>query len=154
MTDMTIDEIDDLLNESRIGRLCMCGEDRQPYAIPIPFCWHEGELYIRLPINGRKGTILTQNDSVCFEVDSFTETLDEYASVLIEGRLLPVVDLREKLRVKQANDRKYDRLRNGQRPGHGRSTALVELPMRKIAVQRISGRKRSKPSMALATANF
>ena len=114
----------------------------RPYTIPLPFCWTDGSVYLRLPLTGRKGVVLTQNDQVCFEVDQFTETLDEYASVLIEGRLVPVVDGSEKLRVKRCNDDKYTRLRRGYRPGHGRATAVDELPLRRIVIERIGGRKK------------
>ena len=139
---MNRDEIERMLDETRIGRLCMADGEGRPYAIPIPFCWHEGGLYLRLPLSGRKGEILSANDRVCFEVDEFTETLDDYASVLVEGRLVPVIDIEEKAAVKDANERKYNRLRNGHRPGHGRRTELEQLPMRKIEVEGISGRRK------------
>ena len=86
--------------------------------------------------------LLTLNDQVCFGVDAYTDTLDDYASVLIEGRLTAVTDPREKARIRSINDAKYDRLRRGYRPGHGRSTALSELPLRKIVVERVSGRRK------------
>jgi nitroimidazol reductase NimA-like FMN-containing flavoprotein (pyridoxamine 5'-phosphate oxidase superfamily) len=121
----------------------MAGRDSQPYAIPLPFCWRDEALYLRLPLTGRKGQVLSENDRVCFEVDQFSETLDEYASVLIEGRLVPVTDLGEKARVKQSNDEKYNRLRKGFRPGHGRVGDLSRLPMRKIVTISISGRRKS-----------
>ena len=49
---------------------------------------------------------------------------------------------------KAANDAKYDRLRHGYRPGHGRQTPLAQLPMRKIAVERLSGRAKGTPLTA------
>jgi uncharacterized protein len=119
--------------------------DGQPYVIPLPFCWSDGSVYLRLPLSGRKGQILAANPRVCFEVDQFTEKLDDYASVLVEGSLVPVEDLEEKRRVKSLNDEKYSRLRRGHRPGHGRATALAELPLKKIIVSRISGRRREPP---------
>jgi nitroimidazol reductase NimA-like FMN-containing flavoprotein (pyridoxamine 5'-phosphate oxidase superfamily) len=97
---------------------------------------------------GRKGAILSQNNRVSFEVDRFSDTLDEYASVLIEGRLIEVTDLGEKSRVKSINDGKYTRLRRGNRPGHGRSTPLGSLPMRKIVVESLSGRKKEAAPVA------
>ena len=132
-----------MLSESRIGRLCMADAAGRPYTIPLPFCWTDGTVYLRLPLTGRKGMVLTQNDQVCFEVDYFTETIDEYASVLVEGRLVPVTSTDEKLRVKCCNDEKYTRLRQGYRPGHGRSTPIDELPLRRIVVVRVSGRKKN-----------
>src|SRR5450759_4723951 len=100
MIEMTPDEIESFLNEARIGRLSMADGEGHPYTIPLPFCWMDGALYLRLPLTGRKGQILSQNDRVCFEVDRFSDTLDDYASVLIEGRLGTVADLAEKSRVK------------------------------------------------------
>jgi nitroimidazol reductase NimA-like FMN-containing flavoprotein (pyridoxamine 5'-phosphate oxidase superfamily) len=147
--EMTTDEIDALLADARIGRLCMADPtDGRPYAVPLPFCWADGALYLRLPLTGRKGEVLARNPLVCFEVDACTDALDEYASVLIEGRLVPVTDLAEKARVKRLNDAKYERLRGGHRPGHGRTTALEALPMRKVVVERLAGRRREPAATA------
>lgn len=140
MIEMTPQAVDALLNEARIGRLCMAGADGRPYAIPIPFCWADGSIYLRLPLSGRKGRALAANPFVCFEVDEFTDSLDYYASVLVEGRLVEVASLAEKAHVKALNDQKYERLRGGYRPGHSRRTPLDALPMRKVVVERISGR--------------
>lgn len=142
MIEMTEKQVDALLNQARIGRLCMAGPDGRPYALPIPFCWADGSVYVRLPLTGRKGEILSVNPLVCFEVDEFTDCLDHYASVLVEGRLVEVTSHEEKGRIKVRNDEKYDRLRGGYRPGHGRRTPLEALPMRKIIVERISGRSK------------
>ena len=150
MQDVMLYEIDAMLSDSLIGRLCMADAAGRPYSLPLPFCWADGAIYLRIPLSGRKGRVLAQNDQVCFEVDQFSATLDEYASVLVEDRLVAVTDVREKRRVKQFNDRKYDRLRRGHRPGHGRATPIEELPMRKIVIDRISGRKKDAP-LPLAT---
>jgi uncharacterized protein len=149
MIDMTPQEIAQLLAETSIGRLCMADTDGTPYSIPLPFCWTNGALYLRLPLTGRKGQVLSRNDRVCFEVDRFTDNLDDYASVLVEGRLVEVTSVDEKAAVKTANDEKYDRLRGGHRPGHGRATPLSSLPMRKIVVTQLSG-KQKEPTPAAA----
>jgi nitroimidazol reductase NimA-like FMN-containing flavoprotein (pyridoxamine 5'-phosphate oxidase superfamily) len=150
MQDMTADEIEAMLSEAMIGRLSMADRDGRPYTIPLPFCWADGALYLRVPLSGRKGMVLAQNDQVCFEVDRFTQSLDEYASVLIEGRLIPVPSIAEKERVKQINDEKYLRLRRGHRPGHGRASDIAGLPMRKISVDQISGRKKGLDAADIA----
>jgi nitroimidazol reductase NimA-like FMN-containing flavoprotein (pyridoxamine 5'-phosphate oxidase superfamily) len=142
---MTRSEIEVFLNEQRIGRLCMAGADRRPYVLPFPFCWLDGSLYLRVGLTGRKGELLAHNDRVCFEVDAITDTLDDYISVLVEGRLVAVEDLTEKARVKHANDEKYDRLRRGHRPGHGRAIPLAQLPLRKILVEQLTGRRKEPP---------
>lgn len=140
MINMTPSETDRMLADARIGRLCLAGAGGRPYCIPLPFCWMNGSLYLRIPLTGRKGSILAANDQVCFEVDHVSEAMDRYASVLIEGRLVPVLNLNERAAVKRLNTQKYERLRGGYRPGHGRSTSLEDLPLRKILVEQLSGR--------------
>jgi nitroimidazol reductase NimA-like FMN-containing flavoprotein (pyridoxamine 5'-phosphate oxidase superfamily) len=149
MIEMTPQAIDELLDNVQIGRLCLADADRRPYAIPFPFCWADGTLYLRIALTGRKGQILALNDRVCFEVDQFSSTLDEYASVLIEGRLVEVTDLQEKSRIRALTSDKYTRLRNGHRPGHGRSTRLEQLPLRKIIVEQLSGRAKEPSAVAM-----
>lgn len=142
MLEMSADQMDERLATTRIGRLCMATADGEPYVIPMPFCWHEGALYMRIAMKGRKGEVLAENPRVCFEVDWFSDALDDYGSILIEGCLEPVRSLDEKARVKVANDEKYARLRRGYRPGHGRQTPLEELALQKIVVRQRSGRCR------------
>ena len=142
MLEMPPSQIHAQLAAVRIGRLCMAAADGRPYAIPLPFCWLDGALYLRLPMTGRKSEILAKNPNVCFEIDWYTDTLDDYGSVLVEGQLEKVDSLAEKARVKAANDEKYNRLRHGVRPGHGRHTPLENLAMQKIVVTQISGRIR------------
>jgi nitroimidazol reductase NimA-like FMN-containing flavoprotein (pyridoxamine 5'-phosphate oxidase superfamily) len=146
MLDMTPCQVETQLAAVRIGRLCMATPGGQPYAIPMPFCWYAGALYLRIPMKGRKGDILVQNPRVCFEIDWFTDTLDDYGSVLVEGRLEAVESLAEKAGAKAANDDKYGRLRQGFRPGHGRQTPLEMLALQKIVVSKITGRIREPAS--------
>ncbi|HLX62723.1 MAG TPA: pyridoxamine 5'-phosphate oxidase family protein [Planctomycetota bacterium] len=150
MIEMTRSEVEQYLDDCRIGRLGMAGADGHPYVIPLPFCWMDGALYLRLSMTGRKGETLAENNRVCFEVDSYTDDFAEYASVLIEGRLGMVESVDEKARVRELNDSKYLRLRRGFRPGHGRATALEALPLQKIVVEKISGRKKTPAATSTA----
>jgi len=149
MTEMSLEEVDRLRNDARIGRLCMADGSGRPYVIPLPFCWDEGAVYVRVALTGRKGEVLRENNLVCFEVDYFSESLEEYGSVLVEGRLVPVEDLDEKVRVKALNTSKYMRLRKGYRPGHGRSTPVEALPVQKILGEAVSGRMNDPRSVAV-----
>lgn len=143
MQTMTSVEVETMMANTLIGRLSMVDQDGRPYTIPLPFCWSNAAIYVRLPLTGRKGEILRSNDRVCFEIDTHDEQLSNYASVVAEGRLVEVLELREKSYVKKQNDEKYNRLRRGFRPGHGRAGTLETLPLRKIVLERINGRKRS-----------
>jgi len=152
MIAMTETEIFNLLDTSLIGRLAMADLQGRPYAIPLPFCRIENTIYLRVPMTGRKGEILAVNNQVCFEIDVFTDQLDDYASILVEGHLVAVNDLAEKARVRSINDAKYNSLRHAFRPGHGRRTALEELPTRKIIASMISGRKMTPREISMPTA--
>ena len=149
MTEMTEEQVDRPMNDARIGRLCMADGEGRPYVIPLPFCWDEGAVYVRVALTGRKGEVLRENNRVCFEVDYFSESMEEYGSVLVEGRLVPVEDVDEKVRVKALNTSKYIRLRKGYRPGHGRSTPVEALPVQKILVEAVSGRMNDPRSVAV-----
>lgn len=140
MIAMSASAMERLLDDALIGRLCLADGQGRPYSLPFPFCWHGGSLYLRLARTGRKGEILAKNNQVCFEVDWCADQMNDYASIIIEGRLVPVTDLTEKSAVRTANEAKYRRLRPQHRPGHGRATPLEELAMHKIMVSSISGR--------------
>ncbi|MCZ7646153.1 MAG: pyridoxamine 5'-phosphate oxidase family protein [Planctomycetota bacterium] len=142
MEEMTRAEIEALLQHEPLGRLAMAAGDGTPYVIPMPFCWLDEALYLRLPMKGRKGRVLAENDRVCFEVDWSLPDLSNYASILVEGRLVSVHDLAEKRCVQLANERKYCGLRGAARKGHGRKTPLEQLPLSKIVIASLSGRKK------------
>jgi nitroimidazol reductase NimA-like FMN-containing flavoprotein (pyridoxamine 5'-phosphate oxidase superfamily) len=146
MFEMIASDIQARLEGSLIGRLCMAGADGRPYAVPMPYCWRDGALYLRVPLSGRKGGVLAQNPQVCFEIDWHAEDLRDYGSLLVEGVLVEVSDMEEKGRVRATTAEKYDRLRRGFRPGHGRKTELSALAIRKIVVDRVSGRQKNAPS--------
>lgn len=151
MVEMTQSEVLDFLDHARIGRLCMADRHGQPYAIPFPFLWADGSVYLRVALTGRKGEFLQQNPRVCFEVDEFTDTLDDYSSVIVEGELVEVHDVAEKARIREQSTAKYQRLRHGNRPGHGRSRLIEDLPLRRIVVERIAGRKKEPLPASPAT---
>ncbi len=134
-------EIQTFLQNQLLGRLAMATSDGRPYVIPMPFCYINDSIYIRLPMTGRKGAILAENQHVCFEVDYCSPAMDDYASVIIDGVIKPVTDLVEKQRVRDATTEKYTRLRGQYRPGHGRQTPLEDLPTVRIIHASISGRR-------------
>ncbi len=136
-------EVDRLMENALLGRLGLADQALRPYVIPLPFCWLENALYLRLPDSGRKHGMLSRNAHVCFEVDWCRDDLSDYASVILEGELVIVADLEEKQRVQAASTLKYERLRGGHRPGHGRAQRLESLPLKKIVPEVISGRKRA-----------
>ncbi len=144
MIEMTRQEIIELLEGALIGRIAFA-RDGEPYCIPMPFLYHRGALYFRLPPEGRKEQMLRANPRVCFEADRHAPDLSDYASVIAEGVMTPVTDLAEKAEVRRLTTEKYQRLRGGNRPGHGRAPQPLEaVPLRKIVVHTLAGRKKGK----------
>ncbi len=140
MVDMSRLEIQTFLQNQLLGHLGMATPDGRPYVIPMPFCYLNDCIYIRLPKTGRKGAIIAENQHVCFEVDYCSPQMDDYASVIIDGVIKPVTDLAEKGSVRDATTEKYMRLRGQYRPGHKRQTPLEDLPTMRISPASIAGR--------------
>jgi len=138
---MSLTEIQRFLQNQLLGRLAMATPDGVPYVIPMPFCYLNDCIYLRLPITGRKGSIITANNRVCFEVDTCSPRMDYYASVIVDGVIAPVTSVVEKATAREATTDKYRRLRDQYRPGHGRQTSLEDLPTMRIAISCLSGRK-------------
>jgi nitroimidazol reductase NimA-like FMN-containing flavoprotein (pyridoxamine 5'-phosphate oxidase superfamily) len=142
MVGMEHDEIIALLHSAKIGRLAMADGQGQPYVIPLPFCWLNGAIYVRLPLSGRKGRILAKNDQVCFEVDAVEGNFAHYASVLVEGRLVRVADMTEAVRAKHTMNVKYTDPGVPTRAGSGRAPIPEEGAgdaIRKLVVDQMSG---------------
>jgi nitroimidazol reductase NimA-like FMN-containing flavoprotein (pyridoxamine 5'-phosphate oxidase superfamily) len=141
MEEMPAPEIESFLQNQLLGRLAMADRGGRPYVIPLPFCYVNGCIYLRLPMTGRKGAILKFNPQVCFEVDACSPQMDDYTSVIIDGTLTPVSRKDEKQLARDAATEKYTRLRGSYRPGHKRQTPLEDLPTVRIDPACISGRK-------------
>ena len=156
MIDMTLNEIDRMLAEARIGRLCLAEVDGRPYCIPLPFCWTGGALYLRLPLTGRKGTILAENDRVCFEVDEpgavfaygrfECDTAIAYASVIAFGRIRVVEDRTAKEAFCRALMSKYAPA-DGSRP-QGFFPRLAQISVYAIGIERLTGKATPLPAAA------
>lgn len=58
-------EIDALIRSCRTCYLGVCGNDRQPYVIPMNFGYHQGIIYLHSGQEGRKWEAMKQNPKVC-----------------------------------------------------------------------------------------
>jgi len=102
MKDLGKEEIEKLLKTVGDGVLALsCGDI--PYCIPFGFVYIDGNVYISLFPKGRKWEILKKNKKVCFTAFTWNDAHDEWASVVIDGKIEQVTDLKEIESVVKAN---------------------------------------------------
>lgn len=102
MKDMTKDEIDHLLKTVGDGVLALSSGD-VPYCIPFGFVYLNGMIYLSLFPKGRKWEIFNKNNRVCFNVFAWNDDHSEWSSVVVDGRMVQVRDLKEIEQVVKAN---------------------------------------------------
>jgi nitroimidazol reductase NimA-like FMN-containing flavoprotein (pyridoxamine 5'-phosphate oxidase superfamily) len=81
-TELSSDEIEDLLDEQIVGRLGVI-DGAAPYVVPISYAYREGDVYAHTA-QGRKLEALRAHPEVCFEVDDVS-SVDEWRSVIAWG---------------------------------------------------------------------
>lgn len=102
MKELTREEMEKLLTTVGDGVLALSSEDT-PYCIPFGFVYIEGKVYLSMFPKGRKWDIFKKNSKVCFNVFGWNEDHSEWASVVIDGEMVEVRDLREIKSVVKAN---------------------------------------------------
>ncbi len=84
-----------MLDEERVGLLGL-NDEPQPYVVPTDFAFEDGAIYIHTPDRGLKARLARANPNVCFEVDRYNETVTDFRSVIIRGRMTEVSDPAER----------------------------------------------------------
>ena len=102
MKDLSKEEMEKLLNSVGDGVLALSSEDI-PYCIPFGFVYTGGKLYLSMFPKGRKWEIIQKNDRVCFNAFCWNEDHSEWSSVVIDGKMVQVKDLKEIESVVKAN---------------------------------------------------
>lgn len=102
MKDLTRDEMEHLLKTVGDGVLALSGDD-VPYCIPFGFVYVQGNVYLSLFPKGRKWEIYQKNKRVCFNIFSWNDDRTEWSSVVVDGTMVPVRDLKEIEAVVRAN---------------------------------------------------
>ena len=83
ITEMTRQEIRELLEVATIGRLA-CVKDDQPYVVPLSFVYNGVYLY-SFTTAGQKIDYMRLNPRVCVEFDEISST-NKWQSVIVIGR--------------------------------------------------------------------
>jgi len=98
MKDLSKEEMDNLLTTVGDGVLALSNGD-VPYCIPFGFVYIEGKIYLSMFPRGRKWEIYQENKKVCFNVFVWNEDHTEWSSVVIDGEMVQLEDLKEIERV-------------------------------------------------------
>jgi len=108
-------KIETFLLQTRNGVLGMVG-NTFPYAVPVNYIWHNGDVYFHGMGSGKKENILSQNPQVCFTIYKEHGTVTDrvpchadtaYMSVMIFGKAEKVTDNEEASAVLQKLLDKY-----------------------------------------------
>lgn len=94
----------DILTSTTSGVLALCGEDDQPYGVPLSHVYYDGKLYFHSALKGHKIDLIAQNAKASFTVIAQDEIHPEtyttyFRSVIAFGKLRIVSDEKEKLRI-------------------------------------------------------
>lgn len=116
-------DIDEIIKGCRTCFLGLCGENNQPYVVPMNFGYADGVIYLHSGPEGRKWDLMTKNPKACvtFCLGDELAYQDEHVacswrmkskSVIAEGRLEFIDDFDQKLEVMhilmgQYSDKKF-----------------------------------------------
>lgn len=94
----------EILQSATSGVLALCGEDMQPYGVPLSHVYAEGKLYFHSALKGHKIDLLAVNNNVCFTVIAQDEIHPEtyttyFRSVIAFGTVRIIEDDAEKLQA-------------------------------------------------------
>ncbi len=102
MKELSKEEMERLLTAAGDGVLALSSEDI-PYCIPFGFVYTGGKLYLSMFPKGRKWELFKKNSKVCFTVFNWNEDHTEWSSVVVDGRMEEVRELKEIENVVRAN---------------------------------------------------
>ncbi len=94
----------EILCTNTSGVLSLCGEDMQPYGVPLSHVYENGKLYFHSALKGYKLDIIGQNRNVSFTVIDLDEIHPEkyttyFRSVIASGRIRIIDEDTEKMRT-------------------------------------------------------
>lgn len=105
LPELTRDEMIKMLDEERVGRIGL-NDSPQPYVVPTDFAFEDGAIYIHTPEGGLKAQLARLNPNVCFEVDWYNDTVTDFKSVIVRGRIVEVSDRAERVKAMRSLGRK------------------------------------------------
>ena len=110
-----------ILKDGEYGILATCGEDGQPYGVPLSYVYHDGKLYFHGAKKGHKLQNLSNSPKASFTVVGHTHVLQEafstaYRSAIAFGEVSPVKEAYQaEALMLLAEKYCYDNLTNAER---------------------------------------
>lgn len=101
---LTDQESIEILRESTAGVLALCGNNMEPYGVPMSHVYLDGKLYFHSALIGHKLDLLAQNPKASFTVIAQDEIHPEtyttyFRSVIVFGEVRVIEDEHEKRRT-------------------------------------------------------
>jgi nitroimidazol reductase NimA-like FMN-containing flavoprotein (pyridoxamine 5'-phosphate oxidase superfamily) len=96
---MSKQEYDELIREQYISRIGFLGE--YPYIAPFMYVFDGSFIYFLSTKYGKKIKRLQSNPNVAVEIEKYEDDLSEYRFVTLQGRIVQVEDINEKLDVRK-----------------------------------------------------
>lgn len=94
----------DILQNTTAGVLGLCGDDMQPYGVPLSHVYADGKLYFHSALNGHKVDLIGQNSKASFTIIAQDEIHPEtyttyFRSAVAFGTIRIIEDNAEKMRT-------------------------------------------------------
>lgn len=96
----------EILRDATAGVMALCGNDMEPYGVPLSHVYTDGKLYFHSALKGHKLDLLAQNKKASYTVIAQDEVHPEtyttyFKSVIAFGTVRIIEDCAEKLRALQ-----------------------------------------------------
>ena len=138
LPELTKEEMNRMLTEERVGRIGL-NDDPQPYVVPTDFAFEGGTIYVHTPDRGLKARLARLNPNVCFEVDRYNETVTDFRSIIIRGRMTEVSDPAERKKAMQLLGRKALGLDYASFHGSQNNQGMPPITIFKIEIRDMTG---------------
>ncbi len=135
----------EILRSSTSGVLSLCGEDMQPYGVPLSHVFDNGNLYFHSALNGHKVDLINQNSHACFTIIAKDEIHPEtyttyFRSVIVFGKVRVIENETEKKRIleilgRRCNPSDAKSLSDEIKKGFNRCLAI------EMTIERMSGKQ-------------
>jgi hypothetical protein len=146
-SDIPKNEIDEIINKCEVCVIGMIDGDNGPYILPFNFGYKDGRLFIHSGPEGKKIGIWEKDNRVCvsFSTDFKLNVRHEnvacsysmrYRSLLIYGKVIPLIELDEKAKALNIIMEKY----SGRADFSYNKPALINVKVFEIIISNIESR--------------